>query len=804
MTATTLGLTSPIKYLGAFVKDVTCNLGLAQGPSTCSVTLAEDENSVPPATFIPPVLGTFTKLQVGSTFTFTGVITKYDRDVRNISGRLTRVSIADVREIMAGIPLILAPGYRTVADFIKASSECSVIDVYGAFDSEEFGFNLSGWNQAGLAYDNVRKALEGGAVNIQGFAGFQVPAQGAKAFGEKYFFNLSEVTPLVNLEYRANTNLISMADFIQELATNHSFDWYVETNGDSGDDIEIIIKTIPRKVDNIDVDLNNFLAANSGRVITATSGLELRNEVACSVLLGAPVEQMRVFNINGMANTAVDLTEVGGFQQFFMTELEMKVVLGTKGAWEKYAFLVDRNYGFDIEFQPIKKPPRLIDPKSVIGKVAAKRIDERRGLIDQRNKKNLTAFESKVGRLYEILKSHAEANYGKRFLFTGAIDVDYVDAAWTVDVVAGNNDANEYFRNDDGKTRCYVEFQPDGFGTTGGQAGTTVTVVQSNLGLGIGGGFVTGQGGTQPLQLQLGPVDAGNRKIEEDKENYFILPDGRIFLAGTIEEKRNIVRLNSGIFEANSQLRLMADLRNLRETETALQNKLDDQVADQNAAKKVIERDADDNAIDLDTREQRRLKQVVGAIEMYNNIHAGAYQPTKVHVPTRAKFNRYGPAFSSNIVPASVGRLNIDQDDGFSPWEFGGFQLMLDAMQFRVDNRSSAVKDVQSANVTIEGFPQFSIGDSLGRNSNISSINISLSAQVATTYQLQSFQRKFGELTKEELATLSLFARRGGARNIPQDTVGFIEKYRTRVNTQFSGRGNRNTSGLSGGAFSFE
>jgi len=104
-------------------------------------------------------------------------------------------------------------------------------------------------------------------------------------------------------------------------------------------------------------------------------------------------------------------------------------------------------------------------------------------------------------------------------------------------------------------------------------------------------------------------------------------------------------------------------------------------------------------------RQQRQHDSLFGSVGALIEGHAFAYQPKFVYVPTRDKFLRYGPVFSSNITPTSQGQLDIIQDDGFSPWEFGGFQLMLDSMQFSVDNQSSDVKTVETADITIENFP---------------------------------------------------------------------------------------------------
>lgn len=766
-TATSLGLGGqPVQFLGAYVINVNSSLGLSQSPSTANVTLVEDLGSTPQVLFQPPTLGKYDELTIGSNFSFRGVITKYEEDVRNISGRTITVDIADPREIMKSIPIILAPGFRGVVAGIQ-STECSAIDAFGAFDDfVNTGLNLSGWNQSGMEFGSIILALRGGTKVITVINGpdvvFNVDPQIGKAFGERYLFDLSEIEPLIDSRQRINTNLISMADFVQELANSNSFDWFIESARRADGVIVVTIKSIDRSRDNTDIDLDNFLVANSGLVISAKRGFELRNEVACSVILGALVENIRTLNIQGLANNPVDLSDEGGSSRYFMEENEMRIVLGTKVGWEAW---VEVNGGLarygvgDMDVIPLFSSTAGVEITNQLGR------NPDRLTNDKPNQEN------RRGKIYEKLKGNAEASYGKRFLFTGVGGVDLIDAAWTFDVVAGNGDANEYFRNDEGKTRVYVEF-------------VTSTNITTQPPTQVGTVIGKGADAAQPLDLNLvNSFNVDDIATELDKADY-IVRNNSLFVSATLEEG-NIVRIDAPIIQARPDQ---------FEFEKALED-LKDQTQETTA----------DGTVTTKAKKATSKHDILyGTYAADVEGHAKTYQPKLIHVPTRDKFLRYGPIFSSNVTPTSEGRLEIIQDDGFSPWEFGGSTIMLDAMQFKVDNQASSVKIIETADITIENFPRFSIGQSLGLNSNINNISISFGGQVTTTYRLQSFQRKFGELSKEELALLSLFARRGGARTLPQDTVGFIERYRTRISRQLGGRGASSTSANIGGGSSFE
>jgi hypothetical protein len=789
MTVQSLGLNNqPVQFLGAYVKNVSTSLGLTSGPSTCSVTVVEDR---PTKVFQEPVLGKFYTLDVGSNFSFGGIVTKYDRDVKNMSGRAITVNMSDPREIMRSIPMIIAPGYRNVAGVIRPT-KCSVVDIFGAYDDfATTGINLSGWNQAGMAVDKIIHAFHGGDITIGGTLVYRVEPVTAKAFGETYKFNFSEIQSRIDGGVRVNSNLLSVADFCQELANRNGFDWYVECERGTDNVIEVTIKTIDRKTDNVDIDLATFLAQHSGLVVSARSGVELRNDIVATCLLGAPVESIRTVNIEGQANETIDLSEEGGSSSYTMTEMEMRVVLAGKQSWETWLALPTSSnggggfsrYGGSLSDDAVR--PMFDD--------AVEAVRQQFGKNPRRNHSHITdSARENAGKVYEKLKGHAENSYGKRFVFTNVLDVDKIDAAWTIGVNGGNSDANSYFRNEQGKTRCYVEFSSDATSVGGLQ------VDLSNIFGGSAGQVLPGSAGFQngnALTLSLVNSFERNRRTatnwitEADKRNWVIDSQGRLFVAATIEDNSNIIRLDAPVIEGKPNPN---ELVNLIVAKIQSTNAGNDETADGDSISKA------QKSIDA-------LAALYGGHAEGLQIFARCFQPKNVYLPVRNKYLRYGPVFSSTLNNNTEGRLEIEVDDGFCPWEFGGYTLMLDAMQLKVDNQSSSVRQVQTADVTVAGFPEFSIGESLGRNSNINNINISFGVEgVTTQYQLQSFLRKFGELSKEDLARLSLFARRGGARNLPQDTVAFIDKYRTKINRQFSGRGSTPGAGTTGGVDSFD
>jgi hypothetical protein len=792
------------KFRGAFIANISSSLGLTTQPSSASVTLVEDPFTG--AIFNRPSVGEFVEIGIGPSYKFSGIVMKIDIDVKNISGRRIQVSINDAREIMRTVPIILAPGYRAVAEEINGTA-CSVLDAFGAFDSQEIGINLSEWNHAGMPYKNIALAINGGTI-VLGETEVKIPQQVVNAYGERYLFDFSEVSAMVASEHRVNTNLVTMADFLQELANRNSFDWYIESRVLESNIKEIKIKVIDRSEDNIDVDLEQFLSDNNDKVISARSGIELRTDIACTALLGAPIEQMDTYEIKGMANEPVNLEEEGGSSEYLMSEIEMRVVLGGRQAWESWLGCQR------IEDAGVPESGQPIDIQTGVGfsryggdlddSFINPLFDTRSGAIfvirgvSAARAKFLGEAEDKldiVSKVFEKLKGHAEATYGKRFVFNPPGNVEVIDAAWTLNVLGGEDikSPNEFFRDENGKTRGYVQFSsPDtenpfslGLGDLGFDVGDLTQALPGLAGFSVPTDFIV---------LGLSDFNPKDAMIEADKSNYFWATQstitgeeakGNLYVSATIDREGKVI-IDSPITESKPNQKEFDNFMLACITATA---------------GNVKTKNADGTEITSASGILLNFAQQNGG--SFFKLHSRVYQPKRVIVPTRSKFNRYGPVFPSELSQESQGKLEIINDDGFAPWEFGGFSLMLQAMQLKVDSAASAQRDAQTADIVVEGFPTLSLGDQLGRNSNINNITISLSNQITTTYRLQTYTRKFGELSKDEATRISLYAARGGDRIFSDNQIQFYERYRRKANKQFSGRGNRSESSTTGGGQSF-
>lgn len=937
MTTTNLGLNGqPRKFLGAYIKQISTSLGLSSNPSTCTITLAEDpDNGV---IFQEPIPGTFVEIDVGPTWHFGGIVQKYEKGVRNIGGRMIQVTLNDPRDVMRSVPMILAPGFSEIADYLQNFTACSLLDIYGAYDDTTSGLNLSGWTDAGMTYQRITQAIHGANTTVGSYY-YEVPQQTTRLFGETYKFNTTSIDSIVSPIHRFNSNLVSISDFFEDVSKKHAFDWYVEATRDTDDLVEVTLKTIDRSTDNTDIDLQTWLNDHQDSVVSATSGLELRNDISCVVLQGAPVERLRKLDIIGLANEPIDLVAESGTNRYFMNETEMRVVLAGKNPWQLWLGIPQAQwggggiarYGGTLEALTLAS---VIDLERIVDAIAS-------GNIPRNLRRDIQYILSEdhevVGKLYEKLKGHAETTYGKRWVHGAVLD-DIIESAWTRDTVDGNDDPNEYFRQSDGRTRAYVEFTnaPAGgafsiglnnltnlFGST--DLFRNVTVFGTNLRNVLPGDSMD----NSVIQLELaGAFNPNRHLINLDKSNYVYnntssygpdVPRTSLFVAATVD-KDGVVRIDVPVLEsAPTAAELLfaavsgakainngsSSANDIGVGETDPQTKIgsvwnmvfsehsnpdvtigliitqfgklgfDTSATAAESASTYLRRiaqswlndytskygylpsadypgfvralqagadylegdiveasgaapgagfgapgadgnnpvplasgnndvqDADGNAEDYMEDGILRMMRLLG-LSMFDTS-ARAYQPNYAYIPTRSKTVRYGPAFPSDLDADTEGRLEIIQDDGFAPWEFGSISAMQEAMQIKVDSASSKQRNVQTASIETEGYPLFNVGDALGKNSNITNITINFGTDgLKTTYNMQSFTKKFGELTKEDIMLSTFFRVGAGKRTLPQNQAGYLQQSMFPVHKNFGGRGYFPPSATNGGAMSFE
>lgn len=154
-----------------------------------------------------------------------------------------------------------------------------------------------------------------------------------------------------------------------------------------------------------------------------------------------------------------------------------------------------------------------------------------------------------------------------------------------------------------------------------------------------------------------------------------------------------------------------------------------------------------------------------------NGIIRSAIAPNAAAIPMKSNIVVYGPYFSSNFL-TSYGGVNIEQDTGLTPWNFGSTYAMYLAGISRADanyaNNEEPLIISENGKVTVPGIPEYPLAGRLFYNGAyagplINGVNVQFGSQgINTSYDFKTFSRKFGGLTNLQTQQLEQVAKNRG------------------------------------------
>ena len=156
--------------------------------------------------------------------------------------------------------------------------------------------------------------------------------------------------------------------------------------------------------------------------------------------------------------------------------------------------------------------------------------------------------------------------------------------------------------------------------------------------------------------------------------------------------------------------------------------------------------------------------------------------PLYAAVPLKSTTLTYGPWY----VGGTPGLIRVEKDEGLTPWDYGGIEIMEDAANARITAGVTNMTAGETGSITVAGYPVIPLGAELGANTgigatnlvetralssddvgfgafqkfdtdpwtgifgpNITSISVSIAiGGVTTTYQMRTFTPQFGKFNK--------------------------------------------------------
>ena len=799
-------------FLGMSVLDFSATAGWNEQASTVTIKLVKDEcggnrdyfddgftwqtnvnfpNGDPGFNNAPIGSAAFFKVE---NFEFAGLIQSY-----NITEDPGGIPILIVNLIS---PNILLDGAQVITDEYQGSvlGMPNVFNVYGWLESQTNncplvggfgapagGFGYARRNDRGIPWNRAKPALQvllGGAeTSDYSWHGGITYKQGlvSNRYGsirsEGYIVDIDDLPTTSDIYYRLTNGSYTLAELISEVCKDAGYEYYVDLvpckGGPTAPITNVIkIKTVSRRSQPALGEIATFITdqntGSAGKVITQDSiGEELRNDSPNSAfIVGAKKKQTYEqtsasfitpfwgFNDSGGFNTAVNsggqwiitvdvralnlsLNTTTGGNTITFTESTLLAAMGSSQdaflSWLK-AYAPSSNLGTYFFTTLALNAPMNLLKGAAIGKPATDSAKP----AGQGSKDPKTTQAKDAQTVFEWLKSYGEQVYGKQWL----VAVPWV--CWT---------------NDSETNQLLLSDEPS---TDGAWPNTLTAVLGMTFPSSYTDFFADEQGKLQTIMKFNGAI---NTSLLSDED--YVTDGTTVWVKGEINEKWAI--LPSTFFGAQYAAALVT-----------IPNRVT--IAPTVALAQTMYGGAN-----------FRAPSVPAAFDPITNPAAipgpaalPFFAPTAAALPVKSNTTTYGPwlATASDLTVNGHpfgGKIYYEQDDGLSPWEYGGFTYMNFGATAKINNSITNETVSERGSVTLAGYPEKTLGLAITdspslvqsrvlqngqiNNSNyyyvntggvstkacqITNIQVTVGASAVTTqYQISSFTPVFGRFSKD-------------------------------------------------------
>ena len=243
------------KLFGCSLRNISSQLGIGSSPSTLTVQLIKR----PEDTFTLRDVGEFVTIEIGG-FKFLGIVESFEvRDDTGGFGQYT-VQIADAKSLFDNVQIFLngTPLNKNASDGVAENSAGRNI----VFIAPEVASDIDN----GIRFKTIARIVGTMKIYHRDF-GLTVSLDSLVAAirGDEF-------------EYRIRGSTISLSALINQTATDHGLEWYIETVGSS-----VVVKLIPNRITNTPV---------GGVVASRATGQELVKTNGTSAIVGSNKETL--------------------------------------------------------------------------------------------------------------------------------------------------------------------------------------------------------------------------------------------------------------------------------------------------------------------------------------------------------------------------------------------------------------------------------------------------------------------------------------------------------------------------------
>jgi hypothetical protein len=803
----TLGLSQPIKFLGATVVSFNASLGLGGQESTLTVELVEDceandnfglglENQVNfvgmPLTF-PSNLGVMA-------FSFNGILTSWTRNAGS-SGKTYSVTLTDPRRLLENTTLIIDTYSGAALDGVP-----NLFNVYGYYESQSeiingfcstFG-NSGVIDDRGMPYQKIIDAI----VANSGFVIF-TPT------GHSLRVDLSDVLGWASLPYtyRANGPAISLLQVITDVCEATGYDFYVYL--DDNDTIKIGLIDLRQNPSSFSY-IQNF----TGSITERSFGRELRIEKQNSIIFGEKVHYMApgsnfipYFGDNTscepvvaeyvggscgfrvLINTrplAASMRNPGGFgESIYVSEFDLRCnyelwvayVLGSPLAnlsqYAQQAKIWFNANGMNGDFANA-----FFNQGNGINASGAKRAtpDILAGnMSNTESKKTLEHINEDAKKIHSYLESLRQTYYGKQFLC--AVNTGLC-VANTQDIVTEGNSAPSGQCIATAKSYSAQPTNDGGWVELGGSV------------LGVGDpylGFFRQEDGRVGAFAEFSTSAVGfGRKLNLENisaDEYLVNNNGTTaYVKGEVGEKIYKIGNIPYVLLKFSD----ACLTTLNDTEAqfpsaflAVAEALKNSTLISNSSpgsQSLDSTEVSEDLLGMLSGTTSSPANYICGVPIQANVEAATsgldvsstnkYQlipsavlPSVAAIPMRSNVVTYGPYFSGNL-GNNAGGCHAEQNTDLAPWVFGSSSTMDAAGRILVNTAQMGLTQAETGSLTVVGLPELPYIGTVINGPNLTGVTTNFSSSgITTTYNFQTFTPKFGDLARSAVDNMKNMAR---------------------------------------------
>lgn len=722
-------------FCGASITSISCSLGWNEQASTITVGLVED--TAIGDSFVRPLPGTPVRLEFDSLI-FEGLVQRWLQK-EGFDGRpIYEVVVTDPREILAGVQVILG-SYRGVTRNVP-----NLINAFGYYENL-VGFGGALTNESGMVWSTPQSNLNlstselGGSITITPSdkslgilnaiheitnAAEQGDYGGPLQFmGFTYRVDLSGL-PLPPTYYRVGGVAVSLLEAVSQLCQDSGCDYICYL--DNG---VIRFKTVSRLQQPTVGAIEAFIKTQDN-VTNSSVGLELRNDITSSILLGGdlislnqitnPTGDQTIWPFWGMdvnnkviigegkpeqSHTAMlnctPIVDIMGATSYRVNIPELRFALADFDSWAAYVLKTDPDKAETINL--VSAIDSTNDLAEIFPDVIFQHdmIAENDEAINQFGRMNESDYwVQRAQRVYEFVRSYAEEYFGRKFLVrlpflvywkfddesTHLIASDEpADAGFVPDasMPLGLQFLNEdVFLSQDGRFECFVKFS--------NIKPTTVDLQRLS-----------------PDAAILQGNDTIFMKAQIDQNVGIVYPNGQSF-------PYVVVNLASPLYG------LAPDpLGGVQDIATVLE------IPDASMVYAYALRN--------------------GSFPM--RIHPAPYRPDAVAVPVKSNRDSYGPW----VLQGAPGKVNFQRDEGLVPWNYGDFTTLDLVANAKLAESATNQQIIETGTLDIAGTPIANLGaEIVNGGPTITGLQVSIGMSgITTSYAMQTYTKKFGAFARE-------------------------------------------------------